>query len=205
MARVGYIWNEDEGTIYYNPNADDEYAEEYFTTIAAISDDGNTAVGFSFNPFIEGILEGSSFIWTKENGFQNLNDFVAELGYDNLGIDFSVADAISPDGKYIGGIGVDWEIADARGFVIKLPETMGTNDELNTQSLLAYPNPVKDVLNIQTKLDIKFVEVYNLAGQKVLNKEISDNKLNVSHLSKGVYILKAHTNNGVETVRILKD
>ena len=205
IEQVGFIWNEEEGTILYNPNAGEEFPEEYFTTVAAISDDGNTAVGFSFNPFMEGILQGSSFIWTKANGFQNLNEFVDELGFDNLGIDFSVADAISPDGKYIGGIGVNWDIQDARGFLIKLPDTMGTNDEMTSESVLAYPNPVKDVLNLQSQSEITKVEIFNLVGQKIASQKLSSNQMDVSHLAKGVYVFKVHTQREMKTIRIIKD
>lgn len=205
LDRVGYIWNEEEGTILYNPNADEEYPEDFFTSLPAISDDGTVAVGFSFNPFEGGILQGSSFIWTKEDGFTNLNDFVAGLGYDDLGIDFSLANAVLPDGKYIGGIGVNWDLGDARGFVIKLPETMGTQDELASNSVLAYPNPTKNVLNILSQTEIRHLEMYNLLGQKVSTPTILNNQLDVSSLVKGIYILKVHSGKEVKSIRIIKE
>ncbi|QAA82405.1 T9SS type A sorting domain-containing protein [Aequorivita sp. H23M31] len=205
LDRVGYIWNEDEGTILYNPNADDPFADEFFTSIAAISDDGTVAVGFSFNPFVEGILDGSAFIWTQEDGFRNLNEYISELGYDTLGIDFAIADAISPDGKYIGGIGVNQDLQDARGFVIKLPEgSMGTNDVTSVDTISIFPNPAQDYINFSSKYTIQNVEIYNSLGQQVMNSNAVNQSLNIGDLSNGIYILKAQTEKGSQIIKFIK-
>lgn len=205
LEGLGYIWNENEGTILYNPFADDEFAEDYFTSISGLSDDGKTAVGFSFSPF-EGMLLGQSFIWTKEEGFKNLQDFVVnELGYDNLGIDFAVTTAISPDGQYIGGIGVNWTEEDIKGFVIKRPELMGTNDIVANDKVVVYPNPVKDFINIKSSEKIESIGIYNLVGQKLQSEQLKNNLLDVSYLAKGVYVLKIQTQSALKTVKIIKE
>lgn len=55
-----------------------------------------------------------------------------------------------------------------------------------------YPNPARNILNINAKNQIGLVEVYDLRGKSVLLKEIKDLQGNIetSSLSKGVYILK---------------
>lgn len=55
-----------------------------------------------------------------------------------------------------------------------------------------YPNPVKDVLNIQLKDSQKSIEtakVYDLSGKLILEPNISQNNLNVQSLPVGTYIL----------------
>lgn len=202
----GYIWNENEGTILYNPNEDDPYSDEFFTSIVAISDNGKVAVGFSFNPFEGGILTGSGFIWTQEEGFKNLNEYISELGYDTLGIDFAMADAVSPDGKYIGGIGVNQDLQDIRGYIIKLPEGgMGTNDVASIDTISIFPNPARDVLNFRSKENIENIEIYNNLGQQVMKSEVLNQNINISGLSQGHYILKAQSQKGIQNIKFIKE
>lgn len=60
-----------------------------------------------------------------------------------------------------------------------------------------YPNPVKDVLNIDTNAEIKSIKILDLAGKEQFNvNTVHQNKLNVSHLRSGIYILVMETNQG---------
>ena len=53
---------------------------------------------------------------------------------------------------------------------------------------IMYPNPVNDILNIQTDLDIQSVDFLNVNGQKVLTS--NQKQINVSLLPAGVYIVR---------------
>ena len=66
------------------------------------------------------------------------------------------------------------------------------NYELNTFSL--YPNPVKTILNLKLEESMEKVEVFSILGEKVFKSKID--KIDVSNLSNGIYILKVHTNTG---------
>ncbi|HIE15967.1 MAG TPA: T9SS type A sorting domain-containing protein, partial [Bacteroidales bacterium] len=71
------------------------------------------------------------------------------------------------------------------------------------EALLVYPNPASDFVNINFELDNyqpAMLSVYNLKGQKVISKEITNQtigrnviRLNVSSLQNGVYIIKLQT------------
>nr|WP_290469455.1 T9SS type A sorting domain-containing protein [Lacinutrix sp. MedPE-SW] len=70
-----------------------------------------------------------------------------------------------------------------------------------------YPNPVQgNLLTIENKQNTTY-EIYNVLGKKVLKGNItpSDNKVNVSNLSKGVYILKLQSKNGTVTKKLIKE
>lgn len=197
---LGYVWNETEGTTYVT--SDNPY---YVTEMTAISDDGKTALGFSFDP-VEGLLLGEGFVWTKEGGKVNLNEYVAGLGYDDLGITFAVPTGISPDGKYIAGIGANFEIEDARGFVIKLPGALASQEVSSSDKVSVYPNPVKDFVTIKSSDKLESAEVYSTTGQMVFSsRNIVNNKINLSQLAKGLYILKVKTNKGLQTVKVIKN
>lgn len=62
-----------------------------------------------------------------------------------------------------------------------------------------YPNPVKDVLSINTLKSISMVSFYNLTGQLVLSLRPSSNQINVSNLHQGIYLLRVDFSDGTIT------
>lgn len=67
-----------------------------------------------------------------------------------------------------------------------------------------HPNPVKEYLFIDSKLEISKAELYDILGKKVLSNFVLRNKLNVSELNSGVYILKLfYATNGISIKRII--
>lgn len=196
----GFIWNRTEGlTIYTHENSN------YITIINSISDDGKTAVGFSYNP-MEGLLLGEGLIWEKENGFQKMDDYVQGLGFDDEGLTFSVVTAISPDGKYMGGIGVNWQEEMAKGFVVSIDNALSVNTVDSQNSIGLHPNPVKDILNFSSEEPIISLTLFNLLGQKTLEiDQIIGNQINVSDLTKGIYMARVNTAFGSKTFKIIKE
>ena len=70
-----------------------------------------------------------------------------------------------------------------------------------------YPNPVKDVLNINFSKTISQVSVFNIVGQEVVVKSINDNQsqIDMSNLSKGTYLVKVTSEGLTQTIKVLKD
>ncbi|MCX8523387.1 choice-of-anchor J domain-containing protein [Chryseobacterium formosus] len=68
--------------------------------------------------------------------------------------------------------------------------------------LKVYPNPVSDILNINSDSKIKSVKIYDLSGKNVLETEKSS--INVSGLTSGTYIVTAQTENGIQSSKIIK-
>ncbi len=89
----------------------------------------------------------------------------------------------------------EWEIADWTdwsNFGLATPANGG--DETSIQdhmfvNINLYPNPVTDMLYVEGESDIKSVVIYNLAGQMITLRN-SQNQINVSNLSKGIYAVK---------------
>ncbi|HOB25030.1 MAG TPA: T9SS type A sorting domain-containing protein [Kaistella sp.] len=84
-------------------------------------------------------------------------------------------------------------------------ETLGVNDiKTNVNKIQFYPNPVKDILNIKSDSEISKVEVFSLEGKKL--KESNQNKIDVSQLTSGVYIIKTTDNKGnIQTNKFIKN
>lgn len=80
---------------------------------------------------------------------------------------------------------------------ISVTAGVGINEVENNISI--YPNPANNILNINANSNINKVEVFNMLGQNVMTVSVNDNNtsINTSNLSKGMYMLKLHTDNGV--------
>ncbi|WP_282135514.1 T9SS type A sorting domain-containing protein [Seonamhaeicola maritimus] len=82
--------------------------------------------------------------------------------------------------------------------------TLSTEDK-NAFEFKAYPNPVKDVLHINTLEAIQKVEVFDLLGKSVLTQYNVMDQVDVSSLNKSLYILKLTSDNGVSTKKFVKE
>ena len=74
-------------------------------------------------------------------------------------------------------------------------------DELNT-NVSIYPNPSNGILNIQSESPIAFATLYNSVGKEI-QVNLIGKKLDLSHLSNGVYIVHLSINNHIITKRII--
>ncbi len=69
-----------------------------------------------------------------------------------------------------------------------------------------FPNPANDILVVTDTEAMQRIEVYNIAGHKVVDEKVNGNehKINVAELPQGVYILRVITAKGtVSAARIL--
>ncbi len=64
-------------------------------------------------------------------------------------------------------------------------------------SISVYPNPVTDVVNIETAVE-GLLEIYSVNGQLLINKVVTEgiNSINVGNLMQGAYLLKFSDVNG---------
>lgn len=60
--------------------------------------------------------------------------------------------------------------------------------------LIIYPNPAKDIVNIG--VDEGYVTIYSINGQQVFSANITSSQLDVSFLSKGIYIVNIQSPEG---------
>lgn len=73
-------------------------------------------------------------------------------------------------------------------------------------NILLYPNPVENILHIQTKngIRVNHYSIYGIDGQRIADSPAS-NEIDVSSLPSGIYLLKLRTDAGKQIVkRIIK-
>lgn len=76
----------------------------------------------------------------------------------------------------------------------------------STESFSVYPNPIKDVLYVQSKTAVDAITVYDLLGKVVLQSEpgTMSPSINTSSLNSGVYLVKITIGNNSKTLKVIK-
>lgn len=70
-------------------------------------------------------------------------------------------------------------------------------EEETTRYIHVYPNPVSEILTIETDFEImnSVVNIYNLQGKRVYTNDLQSNKLNISFLPSGMYFIEINKEN----------
>ena len=92
-------------------------------------------------------------------------------------------------------------------WVVKLaPDALATST-FEKNNIVIYPNPVCDVLQIQTPNNITITKATILAinGQVVLEQTQNTNTINVENLAQGIYILEAYSGEEKYSSKFLKE
>ena len=88
---------------------------------------------------------------------------------------------------------------------ITVENELGLSD-FDTSSITIYPNPVKNILTISASESIYEISIFNLIGQKLVSKTnlSSEEKIAVSDLANGWYLLQITIGNRTKTTKFLK-
>jgi len=114
---------------------------------------------------------------------------------------FASVDAVVGNTYYFFALSGDpyADIAIDTSLVLSTPD----NDILNINF---YPNPVVDELNFNSTSTIDNIKIYTLLGQQVMNENFSNTigSIDMSHLSKGMYLVEVTSGVNKTTLKILK-
>ena len=86
------------------------------------------------------------------------------------------------------------------------PPQTGTIDKLEKYDFSFGPNPTQDFIYLSASKNIGNVEIFNLVGQKSLSTDLRASKgtLDISNLSKGVYIMNVSIDQNIGTYKLIK-
>lgn len=86
-------------------------------------------------------------------------------------------------------------------------ESLGVNGFGSRLAISAWPNPVKETLNISSATAIETVAIYNLMGQEIISEKANDKVVQIAtgQLPNGVYVVKVSGDSASETIKIRKD
>lgn len=199
-----WIWNEEKGLVDLGTLATPD-ENNVVSWVTSINYDGSVVLGYTISKqWIDSAPVYKPFIWTKEKGMQNFNDYVTTtLKFDTKGDQIYVPTMLSANEKYIVGWGLDG--TNVKVFRVELPK-LSTDEVATSDKATLYPNPVTNMLNIDSKTQINQIKVYNLTGQQILLKEArtKNPKIDLSTLKAGMYLVEVISESNTTTYKVIK-
>ena len=198
-----WIWSQSTGLI----NLGDLTEGIGYGRVSGINPDGSIVIGW----FDQGWgMPTIPFIWTPTGGIEDFRDFVTNtLLYDTGSNDIWIPNAMSLNGKYITGWGVDPTIGDFGDlftFRLQLPDNLAVNPFTAASIGSVYPNPVNGVLNINAPEKVSKIEVYNVRGQLLLHEDSQNaiTKIDMASLANGIYFVKTYSGTASKAHKVIK-
>ncbi|MBN8642927.1 MAG: T9SS type A sorting domain-containing protein [Flavobacteriales bacterium] len=161
-----------------------------------------------YKTFVAALNTNSDINWARQTG----NHFkleTADFEVDNngsivIGGKFIQGNSINFDGFILSGYPNGSGFRDA--YIAKFNQANLSNENFENNNLVLSPNPTQNILNIQSQGAIKEIFAYDILGQEVHLITISNNILDTSNLTKGVYLIKIiGENDKILTSRFIKD
>jgi len=87
-------------------------------------------------------------------------------------------------------------------------ETLG-NEVFNTKNTISlYPNPANNLLNLKSDFEIQHIEVYDIFGKLILEKDFkeisAEVQINIENLSSGLYLLVVQSDSAKKVLKFIK-
>ncbi|OBQ54184.1 T9SS type A sorting domain-containing protein [Tamlana sp. s12] len=174
------------------------------TNIDLDENNGDSAV-LAWEPATTGGAPTSYDIYFSENG--------SELAYLGSLAETTVAITLNYNSTYNwvvvarNGAGNSGANATVWTFTTETDPSLST-EEHDINAISVYPNPVTDVINIKANTVIDHVEIVNSLGQQVLTLnggQVFDNRIDLSHLNKGLYLITIKSDNKAKTLKFVKE
>ena len=165
----------------------------YVDEIAQIPAENLTLVNDTFK------IDGKWRAYKASFAFDNTKKYLVLAFAANIAFDYTVDELYLTSDKATL-TGVTFEEYDGVS-AYTMVETSGVESIRKDVELAIYPNPATSEVVVANE-GVNSVAIYSLAGTMVAAE--NGNKINVSNLANGVYIIKAYTNDGVIANQIIK-
>lgn len=92
-------------------------------------------------------------------------------------------------------------------YAVTIVTELSTDKFTKGAAVTVYPNPVKDILTATANSPIRNITIADVNGRQVLSNKYSNKeaKIDLSNLSKGIYIIKIVADNITTTKKIIKE
>jgi hypothetical protein len=163
----------------------------------------DTVNGFVTYEFDSAVAVGNTFYI----GWQKITDLRLNMGFDKNFIAYQ---------KNFYNANGSWELSQFEGSLMIRPVmremfaykdffTEEEEEEVDRGLFVLYPNPLSNdgILNIQSRFENYFVEVYDQTGRLVTNS-FENGQIDLSNVNRGLYIIRFTAQNKYYTYKIIK-
>nr|WP_321228192.1 T9SS type A sorting domain-containing protein [uncultured Psychroserpens sp.] len=92
-------------------------------------------------------------------------------------------------------------------YITEIAEDQLSTNEFGLLNIKIHPNPVNDILIIESAIILNSASIYDINGRAILTSKFNDasHQMDLSHLEAGIYFLKVFSNSGSDTLKIIKE
>lgn len=174
---------------------------------------------------IDNFSDGGPFLWIHDQtDFDSSQDHIVQIDPSTgaqTGVMYDYQpDSISGAGLLAGGLSISSELVANKVVLLGMAQTdpseifavelidNTTSASIDSDDLLnfsVYPNPTNtSTITIETPFNNEMqVSVFNMLGARVMESIVSNNKVNISSLNSGVYMIKVKQNNKSATKKLI--
>ena len=176
--------------------ADDKIKETGIAHWVAPNKDANNSSGFTALPGgYRDPMKGTYVHLGADGNWWSSSQFEVRAGYFWMAIEFTFA-ATEKNGRYQYGNSVRCLEGISSGVETAKP----------AETLIVYPNPAQNILYVNNyMLNNARIEIINFQGKVVLSKNSNANTIDISGISKGVYVLKLTGSKIIQIAKFLKE
>lgn len=187
---------------YYSDPIMDTFTTDFVcempTTVTTVDVD----VDFAEFSWTASATETNGYEWAVFNtGDDPLVDPAVTTGTVATGVTSVIVTGLTPETTYDFYVRTDCDPDGMSDWVGPLTfttdQSTGVND-FDINSIVLYPNPMVDVINISSQVEIEKVVIYSLTGQKLIEHKVgsTETQINVSNFATGPYLLHVTTSTG---------
>ena len=177
--------------------------------------DYSTVIDLSSNPYLSFKLYSPSSIQVMvklEGGtaVEKWSDFSSINTWEEFNYDFS--DAVSNGNTKVVlffNAGVETGTTNDVYYIddIKWSSTLSVENSRKTPELNSYPNPVDDIIRVESMNNINSFVIHDIQGKNIISKKDINKKsfeIDISMLKPGTYFLKSIFEKEIKTLKIIK-
>ena len=192
----------------------------------------NTGTSDAVNVVVKDIIDTTKFeinslqlLYSSYPAYTRINGNVVEFIFENINLPPSSVNPIGGHGnvlfkiKTLPGLAVGTEVSNTAGIYFDYNAPIATNTARTTfaalsktdftkdNSIVIYPNPVKNSVHIMAKSIITNVQLFDIEGRilQTIFENKNDTALDISKQLNGIYFLKIITADGSTTEKIIKE
>ena len=167
-------------------------------------------ISYKYGSNSESFVEKMKVAYGATPDVDNMNDILADHDNINFNVGATSEVTFTPANTDTYYFGFNAYSASCQYFLyvddIMIDTNLSTGNVVLEQATV-YPNPVKDILTISHSETISNVSIYNILGQKMIDKTFDDTRIqmDLSVLPSGTYLVKTLINNQINTSKIIKE
>jgi hypothetical protein len=182
----------------FNPYTDIGF--ENFTMDNIRGEINEWVVYYRQSPFGDKTLEGVKRVMLTEE--EITKEFLGENTFKytfNFQPEVNGSEDIYARVTYVDEYGIENILSEQIQFSV-----LGLDDELLSEGLSIFPNPVSNILSIESKLKLAKVEIYSILGRKIKEIDSDFNSISTKNLSNGIYIIRIYSEKGHAVKKLIK-